>query len=99
MITKGLIVRLQARDGREETVAGFLRDALALVREESQTIVWFAFRIDASTFAIVDAFPDEAGRRAHLDGAVAAALGERASELLAAQPLIETVDVLASKLP
>ncbi len=99
MITKGLIVRLEARSGQEETVAGFLGDALALVREEPQTTAWFAFRIGASTFAIVDVFPDEAGRRAHLDGAVAAALGEKAPELLATPPLVEHVDVLASKLP
>ena len=99
MITKGLIVRLQAKNGQEETVAAFLQDALALVREESQTITWFAFRIDASTYAIVDAFPDEAGRRAHLEGAVAAALEENALELLATPPLIEPVDVIASKLP
>lgn len=99
MITKGLIVRLQAKDGQEETVRAFLRDALALVQEESQTITWFAFRIDASTFAIVDAFSDEAGRRAHLEGAVAAALEETAPELLETPPLIEAVDVIASKLP
>ena len=99
MITKGLIVRLDARSGQEGAVAAFLADALALVREESQTIAWFSLRIDASTFAIVDVFPDEAGRRAHLDGAVAAALGQKATELLATPPEIEPVDVIASKLP
>jgi quinol monooxygenase YgiN len=56
-------------------------------------------RTGASSFAIVDAFPDEAGRQAHLDGAVAAALNEKANELLAQQPQIESVDVLAAKLP
>ena len=99
MVTKGLIVRLAAKTGQEETVAGFLRDALALVQEEPQTIAWFALRIDASTFAIVDAFPDEAGRRAHLDGAVAEALMAKAAELLETPPLIEPVDVIVSKLP
>jgi quinol monooxygenase YgiN len=99
MVTKGIIVRLKAKTGQEETVAGFLRDALPLVQQEPQTIAWFAFRIDASSFAIVDVFPDEAGRRAHLDGAVAAALGEKGPELLAGAPLIETVDVIADKLP
>jgi quinol monooxygenase YgiN len=56
-------------------------------------------RVDASSFAIVDAFPDEAGRQAHLDGPVAAALLERAGELLAEPPEIASVDVLAAKLP
>jgi quinol monooxygenase YgiN len=99
MITKGLIVRLEAKSGREETVAEFLRDALPLVEQEPQTTAWFALRIHASSFAIVDAFPDESGRRAHLDGAVAAALEESAPELLAQPPLIEHIDVLAAKLP
>ena len=62
-------------------------------------MVWFAVRTDTASFAIVDVFPDEAGRQAHLGGAVAAALGERAAELLAAPPHIEQVDVLAAKLP
>ena len=99
MITKGLIVRLEAKTGQEEAVAGFLRDALPLVRQEPQTIAWFAFRIDASSFAIVDVFPDEAGRRAHLDGAVAAALEANGLELLVQPPLIESIDVIAAKLP
>jgi quinol monooxygenase YgiN len=99
MPSKGLIVRLDAKSGQEERVAGFLADALAPVQEEAQTVAWFALRIDASTFAIVDAFPDEAGRQAHLGGAVAAALEEKALELLATPPRIEPVDVIAAKLP
>ncbi len=98
MVTKGIIVRLKAKSGQEETVAGFLRDAIPLVQQQPQTIAWFAVRIDASSFAIVDVFPDEAGRLAHLDGAVAAALEEKGLELLAEPPLIETIDVIAAKL-
>jgi quinol monooxygenase YgiN len=52
-----------------------------------------------STFGIFDAFPNEAGRQAHLSGKVAAALMAKASDLLAKPPVIETVDVLAAKLP
>ena len=99
MITKGLIVRLEAKPRREETLAAFLEGALPLVQEEPETIAWFALRIGPSSFAIVDVFPDEAGRRAHLEGAVAAALGENAPELLAQAPEIESVDVLSAKLP
>jgi quinol monooxygenase YgiN len=97
--TKGLIVRLEAKPGQEAALAGFLRDALPLVQEEPETVAWFAFRTGDSTFTIVDAFPDEDGRQAHLGGAVAAALQERAADLLDGQPLIESVDVLATKLP
>ena len=48
---------------------------------------------------LIDAFPDEAGRQAHLSGQVAAALMAKAPELLAKPPVIEKVDVLAAKLP
>ena len=99
MVTTGLMVRLEARAGREEEVASFLVDALPFVEDEPETIAWFAIRAGESTFGIFDVFPDDAGRRAHLGGAVAAALGERAGELLAEAPTIEPVDVLAAKLP
>jgi quinol monooxygenase YgiN len=99
MVTTGLIVRLEARAGKEEDLAAFLAGALPLVEEEPETVAWLAVRWDGSSFAIVDAFPDEAGRQAHLAGAVAAALAERAGELLATPPEIQQVDVLAAKLP
>lgn len=99
MVTVGLFVRLEAKPGKEETVANFLRGALPLVQEEAGTTAWFALRFGPSTFGIFDAAPDEAGRQAHLAGRVAAALMANASELLAEPPSIEKVDVLAGKLP
>ena len=99
MVTTGLIVRLEAQAGKEEALAAFLVDALPLVRDEPETVAWFAVRTGVSSFAIVDAFPDEAGRQAHLGAAVAAALTERSGELLATPPEIEQVEVLAAKLP
>ena len=62
------------------------------------TTAWFAIRLSPSTFGIFDVFPDEAGRQAHLNGPIAAALMARASELLSQTPLIEKLDVLAAKL-
>lgn len=99
MVTTGLIVRLEAKPGKDQALATFLRDAPPLVRAEAATIAWLAVRSGPSSFAIVDAFPDEEGRRSHLEGAVAAALGEKAADLLAEPPRIEHVDVLAAKLP
>jgi quinol monooxygenase YgiN len=99
MVTTGLIVRLTAKPGKVDELAAFLRDALPLVQDEPATIAWFAVAIGEGSFAIIDAFPDEQGRQAHLDGLVAAALFARADELLEAQPEIEYVDVLAAKLP
>jgi quinol monooxygenase YgiN len=99
MVTTGLIVSLEAKPGKEAALASFLAGALPLVEQEPQTVAWFAVRLDTSSFAIVDVFPDEEGRAAHLAGAVAAALRERADELLAAPPGIQELDVLAAKLP
>ena len=98
-VTTGLIVRLQAKPGEEEELASFLEGALPVVGSEPQTIAWLAVRASDSSFAIVDAFPDEAGRQAHLDGPLAAALLSRAAELLAEPPEIYPVEVLAAKLP
>jgi quinol monooxygenase YgiN len=99
MVNVGLFVRLVAKPGKEAEVEQFLRSGLALVEEEPETTVWFALRMDDSTFGIFDAFPGEAGRQAHLAGRVAAALMAKAEDLFAQAPVIEQVDVLAAKLP
>lgn len=99
MITVALLVRLEAKPGKEADVEAFLRSGLAIVQDEPATTAWFAIRIGPTTFGIFDAFPDEAGRDAHLAGRVAAALGAKAGELFARPPAIEKVDVLAAKVP
>jgi quinol monooxygenase YgiN len=99
MVNVALFVRLEAKPGKEADVERFLRAGLPIVQEEPATTVWFALRLGPSTFAIYDAFPDESGRQAHLSGRVAAALMEKASELLAQPPTIEKADILAAKLP
>jgi quinol monooxygenase YgiN len=99
MVNVALFVRLEAKPGKEAAVADFLRGGLALVQQEPATTAWFGLRLGPTTFGIFDAFPDEAGRQAHLSGRVAAALMEKAPELLAAAPKIEKIDVLAAKLP
>ena len=93
----GLLVRLEAKPGKEAEVESFLKSGLAVVQEEPATTSWFAIRMGPSTFGIFDTFPDESGRQAHLTGRVAAALMAKASELLAQPPVIEKVDVLAVK--
>jgi Uncharacterized conserved protein len=94
-----LWVRLEAKTGKEADVESFLRGGLSLVQQEPGTVAWFGVRLGPSTFGIFDAFPDEAGRQAHLSGQVAAALKEKASTLFSQPPTIEKVDVLAAKLP
>src|SRR5438477_8353141 len=94
-----LLVRLEAKPGKESDVESFLNGGLSVVQGEPATIAWFAIRLGPTTFGIFDAFPDDAGRQAHLTGRVAAALMAKAPELFAKPPVIEKVDVLAAKLP
>jgi hypothetical protein len=97
VVTKGLVVKLTAKAGQEDALRSFLAGALPLADAESGTPIWLALRTDASTFWIVDAFPGEPERRAHLQGQIAAALLGRADELLGAPPEINQADVLAAK--
>lgn len=98
MVKVALFVRLEAKPGKEGEVENFLESGLPLVMEEPATTAWFGIRLGPQTFGIFDAFPDEAGREAHLSGKVAAALMEKAGELFSEPPAIEKVDVLAAKL-
>jgi quinol monooxygenase YgiN len=99
MIKHALFVRLEAKPGKEKELAQFLHAGLDLAQQESTTPVWFALQLSPSTFGVFDAFFDEAGRQAHLNGPIAQALGANAPRLLAQAPSIERIDVLGAKLP
>jgi quinol monooxygenase YgiN len=93
-----LFVRLEAKPGKEEEVAAFLMQGLQMANKEATAELWFALRLGPSTFAIFDAFPDESGRQAHLNGPIAKALMANAPNLLAVPPSIEKADILGAKL-
>lgn len=97
MVKVGLFVRLEAKPGKEEEVAAFLKQGLQMANQEATTPLWFALRLGPATFAIFDAFQDEAGRGAHLTGPIAKALMANAPNLLATAPVIERLDVLGAK--
>ena len=97
--TKALYVRLKAKPGKEAEVESFLKGGLSVVQGEPATATWYAIRMDQTTFGIFDSFPDDAGRDAHLNGPLAAALMGKADELFSEPPSIEKLDVLAAKLP
>lgn len=99
MIKVALLVRLEAKPGKEAAVEEFLRGGLALAEQEPATSTWYAIKLRPSTYGIFDTFPDDAGRQAHLTGRVAAALMAKAPELLAQPPAIEKAEVLAAKPP
>jgi quinol monooxygenase YgiN len=99
MVKLGLLARMEAKPGKEAEVDAFLRGALPIVQAELGTIAWFAIRIGTSSFGIFDVFADDAGRQAHLNGRVAAALMTKAPGLFTGAPTIQKLDVLESKLP
>ncbi|MFJ5116347.1 putative quinol monooxygenase [Kitasatospora sp. NPDC088548] len=95
----GLIVRLEARPEHAQELQELLTGALDLAREETGTTVWFVLRLGPASFAIVDAFPDDGARQAHIDGRIADLLRTEGPRLLAARVEVSPVDVLAAKLP
>jgi quinol monooxygenase YgiN len=99
MLKLSLLVRLEAKPGKENEVADFLQQGLQLANQEATTPVWFALRLGPTAFAIFDAFENEDGRQTHLNGPIAKALMDNASRLLATPPVIERVEVLGAKLP
>jgi hypothetical protein len=68
-----------------------------MVATEEATTVWLAMRLGPTSFAVVDAFLDDAGRQVHL-AANADALTRAADELFTEVPSIERTDLIAAKL-
>jgi len=97
MYKLALFARLESKPGKESDVAKFLETGLALANQETTTPLWFALRLGPSTFGVFDAFSDESGRQAHLNGPIAKALMAQAPELFAKAPAIESIEVLGAK--
>lgn len=95
----GLYVILHAKPEKAKQLKQFLKGGLTLANQESQTIAWYAFQIDDTTFGIFDTFESEGGRNAHLNGDIAAALLANADELLENFEVsdIKTHEILAVK--
>ncbi len=96
MVKLGLLVRLEALPGKEDELVRFLEGGLDLVNQEPDTRTWYGVRFGPTSFGIFDTFDDQGGRDAHLNGAVAAGLGENVGTLFSA-PVIEELEVLAAK--
>jgi len=92
-----LLARVEAKPGKEQEVLAFLKSALPLAEAEPDTVRWYALQLGPSTFGIFDTFETEEGRQAHLNGKIAEALMANASALLAKDPIIEKVNLLAIK--
>ena len=98
MVTEALLVRLEAKAGKEAAVEKFLKDALPAVQAERDTPAWFAIRMGPRMFGIFDAFANERGRDAHLQGKLPKQITSKA-DLFVKTPEMQRVEVLADKLP
>jgi len=94
----GTYIRLEAKPGKENDVGAFLMQGVELADLEATTPLWFALRFGPSTFAVFDAFADESGRQAHLDGRITKFLMANASDLLATPLSIEKADIMGAKI-
>lgn len=99
MTQHALYVQLEAKPGKEQEVASLLSNARTMVNDEPDTTAWFAIRMGPRTFGIFDAFMNERGRDAHLQGKLASQIMSKASQLFVNTPEIQRVEVLADKLP
>lgn len=88
---------LEAKAGKGDELADFLRQGRELAVAETGTVTWYAFRLSETTYGIFDTFEGEDGRQAHLDGSIPAALGQVGPDLLASDPDIRPADILAVK--
>ncbi len=96
---KGLLVIMNAKAGKSEAVEHFLKAGRQLVDNEPETLGWYGFKLDDTTYAIFDTFTKDSGRDTHLNGKVAAALIENAPVILKdfSATAIQKIDILASK--
>lgn len=97
MIKYALFARFEAKPGKEADVAAFLELGLSLANQEVATPIWFALKLSDSVFGVFDAFENEAGRQAHLQGPIAQALMAKSDELFVKAPTIERIEVLGLK--
>jgi hypothetical protein len=93
----GLLALLDAKNGKGAELGDFLEAGRALAAAEIGTVTWYAFKLSDTQYGIFDSFETEDGRQAHLDGEIPTALGQIAPDLLAKEPDIRLVDVIASK--
>ena len=96
-VTVGILVLLEAKPDKAEELAAFIAQGGELALAEPLTVNWYGFRIDAVNFGVFDTFEAEAGREAHLAGEIARELAAAAPELLAKEPDMRMVDLLAVK--
>src|ERR1700745_50947 len=93
----GVLALLEAKPGKGTELETFLESGRAIVAAEQGTVTWYAFKLEGSTYGIFDTFESEDARNAHLGSEIPRALAQVGPDLLAKDPEIHLVDVLAVK--
>jgi quinol monooxygenase YgiN len=96
-VTLGILALLEAKAGKGEQLAAFLRAGRELAVAEQGTVTWYAFKISDTSYGIFDTFATGDARTAHINGQIPAALTRVSADLLAREPDIRPVNVLAVK--
>ncbi len=96
-VDRGLLALLEAKPGKGDELAAFLQQGRELAAAEGGTVTWYAFKLSDTTYGIFDTFADEDARQAHVNGQIPAALGQVGPDLLAQDPDIRPIDIVAVK--
>jgi quinol monooxygenase YgiN len=99
MAKPAIWAEVEAKPGKEQAVAEFLKSAQALAEREQGTLTWYAVKLGGANFGIFDTFADEKGREAHLNGEIAKALYAKTQELFVWEPKVHKIEILAAKIP
>ena len=93
-VTLGILALLEAKAGKGEQLAAFLKAGRELAVAEQGTVTWYAFKISDTSYGIFDTGD---ARTAHINGQIPAALAQVSADLLARAPDIRPVSLLAVK--
>jgi hypothetical protein len=96
-VTLGILALLEAKAGKGDELAAFLKVGRDLAVAEEGTVTWYAFKISDTSYGIFDTFATGDARTAHINGQIPAALAEVSADLLARAPDIQPVSLLAVK--
>ena len=96
-VTLGILAPLEAKAGKGDELAAFLKAGRDLAVAEEGTVTWYAFKISDTSYGIFDTFATGDARTAHINGQIPAALAEVSADLLARAPDIQPVSLLAVK--
>jgi quinol monooxygenase YgiN len=96
-VTLGVLALLEAKPEKGADLAAFLESGRTIAASEQGTVTWYAFKLEGSMYGIFDTFESEDARNAHLAGEIPRALAQIGPDLLANDPQIHMVDVVAVK--